>query len=80
MVTTYMGSVDRYFANAPMAIRTFRVHTPTLGANGSCLGDALTINVTSFEGLWSHADLEAFVAASAAWLERHFDLRPELLP
>ncbi len=80
MVTTYLGSVDRYFADAPMAVRTFRVHTPTLGANGSCLGDALTVNVTSFAGLWSPADLEVFTGAAAAWLERHFGLCPELLP
>jgi hypothetical protein len=79
MVTTYLGSVDRYFAAAPMAIRTFRVHTPTVGANGCCLGDALAVNVTGFEGLWSAADLDDFAGAAAGWLARGFGLRPEVL-
>jgi len=79
MVTTYVGTGDRYFADAPFAIRTLRTHTPTWGANGFCFGDALVINASAFEGLWSRADLEAFVAAMSAWLARHHGLCPEIV-
>ena len=79
MVTTYVGTGDRYFADAPFPIRTLRTHTPTWGANGFCFGDALVINASAFEGLWSRADLEGFVSAMGAWLRRHHDLHPEIL-
>jgi hypothetical protein len=79
LVTTYVGTVDRYFADAPFPIRTLATHTPTWGANGYCFGDALIINASAFEGLWSRADLEAFVAAMSAWLTRHHGLAPQVI-
>jgi hypothetical protein len=79
MVTTHVGSLDRHFADAPFPIRTVCTHTPTWGANGYSLGGALVINVSSFEGLWSRDDLEAFVAAMSGWLARHHDLRSEVI-
>jgi hypothetical protein len=79
LVTTYVGTVDRYFEDAPFPIHTLATHTPTWGANGFCFQDALIINATAFSGLWSRADLEAFVGAMAAWLARHHGLRPEVM-
>jgi hypothetical protein len=79
MVTTYVGTVDRYFEDTPFRIRTLRTQTPTWGANGFSFQDALVINVTAFEGLWSREDLAAFVASMGAWLTRHYGLAPEVI-
>jgi hypothetical protein len=79
MVTTYVGTVDRYFEDTPFPIRTLRTQTPTWGANGFSFQDALVINVTAFEGLWSREDLAAFVASMGAWLTRHYGLAPEVI-
>jgi hypothetical protein len=79
MVTTYVGSLDRYFADAPFPIRAVCTHTPTWGANGYSFGDALIINASAFEGLWSRADLEAFVGAMSGWLARHHGLACEVI-
>ena len=79
MVTTYVGSVDRYFTDAPFPIRNIITHTPTWGANGYSFGGALIINASAFEGLWSREDLEAFVEAMRAWLARHHQLRSEVI-
>jgi hypothetical protein len=79
LVTTYVGTLDRYFEDAPFPVRAVRTHTPTWGANGYCFGDALIINASAFEGLWSRADLEAFVASMSAWLARHHGLSPEMI-
>lgn len=79
MVTTYVGTLDRHFADAPFPILHVCTHTPTWGANGYSLGGALILNASSFEGLWSRADLEAFVDAMSAWLARHHGLRSEVI-
>lgn len=79
LVTTYVGSLDRYFADAPFPIRAICTHTPTWGANGYSFGGALIINASAFEGLWSRADLEAFVGAMSDWLARHHGLACEVI-
>ncbi len=79
LVTTYVGSLDRCLADAPFPVRTVSTHTPTWGANGYSFGDALIINASAFEGLWSRADLEAFVGAMSAWLARHHGLEPQVI-
>jgi len=68
MVTTYAGSVDRYFAEVPFPIRTMRTHTPTWGANAFGFGGALVINVGAFDRLWRPDEIDGFVAAMQAWL------------
>jgi hypothetical protein len=78
MITTYVGTVDRYFEDAPFPIRSLRTHTPTWGANGYAYNDELVINVTAFEGLWSREDLAAFVGSMGAFLRRHYGLAPEV--
>jgi hypothetical protein len=70
MVTTYVGSVDRYFVDAPFPIESLRTHTPTWGANALGFRGALVINVGAFDGLWSPGDLDRFIAAMQAWLGR----------
>jgi hypothetical protein len=79
MVTTYVGTLDRYFEEIPFRVRTIRTHTPTWGANGFSFGDALVINATAFQGIWSEQDLDAFVTSMGAWIERRLGLQWELL-
>lgn len=79
MVTTYVGSVDRYVRACPVPVEALFTQTPTWGANGLRLDDALVVNVTCFEGLWTRADVDAFVDAAGAWLSRAFGLTPERL-
>lgn len=79
LVTTYVGSGDRYFVDAPFPIRTICTHTPTWGANGYSYRGDLIINASAFEGLWSRDDLEAFVAAMSDWLALHHGLRCEVI-
>ena len=79
LVTTYVGSGDRYFVDAPFPIRMICTHTPTWGANGYSYRGDLIINASAFEGLWSRDDLEAFVAAMSDWLARHHGLRCEVI-
>jgi len=71
MVVTYVGTVDRYFTAAPFSIHTLQTHTPTWGATGFSFRDSLVINCAGFAGLWSAADLDAFVDAARAWIARH---------
>ncbi len=71
MVVTYVGTVDRYFTAAPFPIHTVQTHTPTWGATGFSFRDALVINCAGFAGLWSAAELDAFVEAARAWITRH---------
>ncbi len=71
MVVTYLGTVDRYLTAAPFPIHTLQAHTPTWGATGFSFRDALVINCASFAGLWSAAELDAFVDAARAWITRH---------
>ncbi len=77
MVTTYVGSIDRYVATCPVPVEAVYTQTPTWGANGHRLGDSLVINVTCFEGLWTRDDLDAFVDAASARRARHPRLAPE---
>lgn len=79
MVTTYVGSLDRYFEEIPFPVRTIRTQTPTWGANGFSFGDALVINATAFEGIWSEHDLDAFATSMGAWIEGRLGLRWEIL-
>jgi hypothetical protein len=79
LVTTYVGTTDRYFEAVPFPVRTLRTHTPTWGANGFTFGDALVVNLGSFEGLWTRGDLEAFVAAMSDWLHAHYALAPQVI-
>lgn len=61
LVTTYVGTVDRYFVECPFPIRSLRTHTPTWGANALGFGGALVINASAFDGLWRPDELDAFV-------------------
>jgi hypothetical protein len=79
LVTTYVGSGDRYFVEAPFPIRHICTHTPTWGANGYSHRGDLILNASAFEGLWSRDDLDAFVAAMSDWLARHHGLRCEVI-
>jgi hypothetical protein len=81
LVVTYVGSIDRHFAGAPLAVRSARTHTATWGVTGFCLDRRLTINVASFEGLWARPELDAFTRDLADWAASRFRLPPaELLP
>ncbi|MEO7733919.1 MAG: hypothetical protein ABIY55_23345, partial [Kofleriaceae bacterium] len=66
LVTTYVGSIDRYLVGAPFPIRSFRTHTPTWGANGFAHAGDLVINMGAFDGLWRPDELDAFVDAMRA--------------
>lgn len=61
LVTTYVGTIDRYLVGAPFPVRTFRTHTPTWGANAFTHANHLVINMGAFEGLWRPDELDAFV-------------------
>lgn len=63
LVTTYVGTVDRYFADCPFPVASLRTHTPTWGANGFVFAGALVVNVGAFEGLWRPDELDGFVDA-----------------
>lgn len=65
LVTTYVGTVDRYFTECPFPIRSLRTHTPTWGANAFSFQGHLVINVGAFEGLWRSDELDGFVDAMA---------------
>jgi hypothetical protein len=66
LVTTYVGTIDRYLVDVPFPIRSFRTHTPTWGANAFTHAGALVINMGAFEGLWRPDELDAFVDAMRA--------------
>ncbi|MEO8704415.1 MAG: hypothetical protein ABI867_30460 [Kofleriaceae bacterium] len=63
LVTTYVGTIDRYLVDVPFPIRSFRTHTPTWGANAYTHAGSLVINMGAFEGLWRPDELDAFVGA-----------------
>lgn len=63
LVTTYVGTVDRYFARCPFPVRSLRTHTPTWGANAFTFDGHLVINAGAFEGLWRPDELDGFVDA-----------------
>jgi hypothetical protein len=75
MVTTYLGTVDRYLGEAPFPICDAFSHTPTWGVtafsfraqdgdeHGDQHGDRLVLNVGSFEGLWGEGEYARFFGA-----------------
>lgn len=79
LVTTYVGTTDRYFEHVPFPVRTIRTHTPTWGANGLSFGGALVVNMGSFEGLWRRDDLASFVHSMSHWLSSNHGLAPQVI-
>jgi hypothetical protein len=78
MVTTYVGTIDRYLTACPFPIVSLRTHTPTWGANAMVMAGDLVVNVSGFSGVWRRDELDAFVAAMMrSWIAD--DLTPELL-
>lgn len=69
LVTTHMGRIDAYFAQAPFTLLGMSSHTSTWGAHAWTLGDRLGVHTTAFEGLWSPKTLADFAHGCAAWIE-----------
>lgn len=80
LVVTYLGSVDRHFAGAPLDIRGARSHTATWGVTAFCLKGHLIVSAAAFAGLWSPDELRGFVADLAAWTSAGFGVPAEVLP
>jgi hypothetical protein len=79
LVTTYMGRLDKHFAQAPLRIRSMRSHTPTWGATGFTFQETLCINPATFEGLWSRGELREFTVCLAEWVSSAFGLPAEVV-
>lgn len=79
LVVTYLGRLDKHFAEAPFRIRAMRSHTATWGATGLTFGDTLSINPATFEGLWTRDELRDFTERLAGWAASGFGLHAEVV-
>lgn len=79
LVTTYVGSVDRYLSTFPWPLDALQTQTSTWGANGFTLRGALHLHFTAFDGLVRPDNWSAFAEHAARYLRDRHGLSAEVI-